>query len=141
MRTLLASRQQGEELYLFDETAFGSTRETIDFLHDHTRAIVGPHGGGLYHHRWTGNHTLVLELLPTTVKEIMFYEEASLLDQAYRPMFFNASTPTGTDFEVDVDSVLEVLDEQLGRGDPRGETVREEYKWDAPDVGLGVVGY
>lgn len=135
IRDLLTDRQEGEHLHVFDESAFKSMRETINFLQANARAVVGPHGGGLYHHRFTGRDTLVLELMPENFREVMFFEEASLLGQVYRPMAFSVNG-TGTDFHVDVEGVLEVLGGQLGRRDDRGESVKEDYRWDAVELGL-----
>lgn len=52
MRQLLVKRGQNEKLVVFHSDAFSSMRETIDYFHNNARAVIGPHGGGMYHHRW-----------------------------------------------------------------------------------------
>lgn len=106
------------------------------FLHTNVRAVIGPHGGSLYHHRFTGPNTLVLEFQPETIHEASFYEEASLLSQVYRLMSFPPAADGMTDFDVDVEAVIEVLTKQLGRRDERGESVAEAYQWTSPELGL-----
>lgn len=136
IKELLVERGESEELLVFNEAVFDSFSATATFLRDNARAIVGPHGGGLYHHRFAGPDTLVLEFQPETVHEAMFFEEASLLSQVYRVMSFPAIADGKTDFDVDVGAVVEVLGEQLGCRDERGDSVTEVYQWTSPELSL-----
>jgi capsular polysaccharide biosynthesis protein len=136
IETLLVERGQGEELLIFDEAEFGSFAAAAAFLHANVRAVVGPHGGGLYHHRFAGPDTLVLEFQPETVHEAMFWEEAPLLSQVYRPMSFPVADGQ-TDFDVGIEAVIEVLAERLGRRDERGASVTDAYQWTSAELGLG----
>lgn len=77
-----------------------------------------------------------MELMPTTFTSPAFWEEASLLNQRYYPMIFDNVEGTSDDMEVDVDAIIKVMDESLGQRDERGESVVEEYRWNAGELGL-----
>lgn len=52
IRVLLDERGLGEELVLFDETAFPDLDSLFSWFGANVAAVVGPHGGALLHHRW-----------------------------------------------------------------------------------------
>ena len=132
---LLTARGLNETLQIFDENTFTNTTHLITYFHDHVSAIVGPHGGALLNHLWTGRDTLVLELQSNTFPGLMFYEGTKILDQAYAVQMLESTQ--GTDMLADVEAVLEVLKARLGRGLERGEKVRLSYgSWAAGELGL-----
>ncbi|KAF9026660.1 hypothetical protein BDZ89DRAFT_1067484 [Hymenopellis radicata] len=52
IREKLTERGQGEELVLFHEKTFGSQEALMAWFHENVRAVIGPHGGALFNHRW-----------------------------------------------------------------------------------------
>lgn len=52
IRALLYERKLGEELVLFDESAFSDLDSLFSWFGADVAAIIGPHGGALMHHRW-----------------------------------------------------------------------------------------
>ena len=84
-----------------------------------------------YSYRASTN-TLVIELTPTTRPSLMFWEEASMLGQVYANILLppsNSDAGGGTDMYADVDAVVEIMEEYLGRADPRGVAIGEAYRW------------
>ncbi|KAI0367618.1 hypothetical protein BV20DRAFT_552485 [Pilatotrama ljubarskyi] len=134
IRALLVERGQGEDLVLFHELGLTSPRELMFWFHENVRAVVGPHGGGLYNHRWAGKDTLVLEMMPATHTSHMFWEEASVLGQTYANILLPPSSPGSKDMYADIPAVLDILREHLGKPDPRGPTVEPAYRWRAAEL-------
>ncbi|VDC04716.1 unnamed protein product [Peniophora sp. CBMAI 1063] len=132
IRDLLSSRGQNEELVLFNQDSFRSQSELMRWFHDNARAIIGPHGGALFNHRWAGIDTLVLEMMPTTFTSLMFWEEASILGQVYVNMILEPVG--GNDMNADIPAVLEILRGHLGKSDQRGPAISEMYRWRGPEV-------
>ena len=92
-----------------------------------------------------GTDTLVLEMTPTTRPSQMFWEEASMLHQVYAnillpPPSSSDGTTEGTDMYADVQAVIEILEEYLGRADPRGVAIGEAYRWGGEEVLEGLRG-
>ena len=86
-------------------------------------------------------NTLVIELTPTTRPSLMFWEEASMLSQVYANVILPPSDGgSGTDMYADVQAVLEILEEYLGRADPRGVAIGEAYRWGGEEVLEGLRG-
>ena len=80
-------------------------------------------------------NTLVIELTPTTRPSLMFWEEASMLSQVYANVILPPSDGgSGTDMYADVQAVVEILEEYLGKGDPRGVAIKEVYRWSGEEV-------
>ena len=93
-----------------------------------------------YSYRASTN-TLVLELTPTTRPSLMFWEEASMLSQVYANVILPPSDGgSGTDMYADVQAVVEILEEYLGRADPRGVAIGEAYRWGGEEVLEGLRG-
>ncbi|KAI0649538.1 hypothetical protein C8Q79DRAFT_519183 [Trametes meyenii] len=134
IRELLAERGQGEELVLFHDLGFHSQADLMRWFHQNVRGVLGPHGGGLYNHRWAGKDTLVLELMPKTFTSLMFWEEASLLSQVYATMVLPQAGYN--DMLADIPAMLDILRERLGRPDVRGPSIEEMYRWHAPELEL-----
>ncbi|KAI0777507.1 hypothetical protein BD413DRAFT_181118 [Trametes elegans] len=132
IRGLLDERGQGEELVLFHDLGFHSQRDLMEWFHKNVRAVVGPHGGGLYNHRWTGKDTLVLEMMSQTYTSLMFWEEASTLGQVYATTFLPPAS--GTDMIADIPAMLEIMRRHLGKPDPRGPSLRRMYRWHAEEL-------
>ncbi len=53
IRELPVERGQGEELVLFYELCFDSQWDLMVWFHNNVRAVIGPHGGALFNHRWS----------------------------------------------------------------------------------------
>ncbi|KAI0671329.1 hypothetical protein C8Q78DRAFT_1069047 [Trametes maxima] len=134
IRELLVERGQGEELVLFHDLGFHSQADLMRWFHRNVRAVFGPHGGGLYNHRWAGKDTLVLELMPKTFTSLMFWEEVSLLSQVYATMVLPQAGYN--DMLADIPAVLDILREHLGKSDVRGPPIEEMYRWHAPELEL-----
>ncbi|EIW58394.1 uncharacterized protein TRAVEDRAFT_58667 [Trametes versicolor FP-101664 SS1] len=134
VRALLAMRDQGEELVLFHELGISSQPQIMAWFHENVRAVIGPHGGGLYHHRWTGRDTLLLELMPRSWTSHMFWEEAGMLGQTYANILLEPVREKSTDMEADIPAVLEILSAQLGKPDARGVGLERLYRWHAPEL-------
>ncbi|KAI0766167.1 hypothetical protein BD413DRAFT_605985 [Trametes elegans] len=136
IRQLLAERGQGEELVLYHEMEWPSQRELTSWFHKNVRAVIGPHGGALYNHRWTGRDTLVLELASTAYSSLMFWEEASILGQVYATMLLPpvGDSESGTDMQADVPAVLEIIRTHIGTPDSRGRSLRRAYAWHAEEL-------
>ena len=65
----------------------------------------------------------------------MFWEEASMLSQVYANVILSPSDGgSGTDMYADVQAVVEILEEYLGRADPRGVAIGEAYRWGGEEV-------
>ena len=93
-----------------------------------------------YSYRASTN-TLVIELTPTTRPSLMFWEEASMLSQVYANILLPPSDGgSGTDMYADVQAVVEILEEYLGRADPRGVAIGEAYRWSGEEVLEGLRG-
>ncbi|KAH9851844.1 hypothetical protein C2E23DRAFT_732108 [Lenzites betulinus] len=134
VRALLVERGQGEELVLFHELDISPQPALMKWFHENVRAVVGPHGGGLYNHRWAGRDTLVLELMPRTKTSHMFWEEAGVLGQTYANVLLEPISNTSTDMDADIPAVLALLGAHLGKPDPRGSPIERQYRWHAPEL-------
>ena len=65
----------------------------------------------------------------------MFWEEASMLSQVYANVILPPSDGgSGTDMYADVQAVIEIMEEYLGRADPRGVAIGEAYRWGGEEV-------
>ncbi|KAI0781890.1 hypothetical protein C8Q75DRAFT_728354 [Abortiporus biennis] len=130
---LLQDRNRGEELVIFDQNEFGSQKELMGWFRKNVRAIVGPHGGGLFNHRWTPQNTLVIEFITSEFTSLMFWEESSILNQLYVNMFLDSVGYL--DMLADIPAVLDVLNIYLGktRQDVGGNRIEEMYRWNAPE--------
>lgn len=78
-------------------------------------------------------------MTPTTRPSLMFWEEASMLGQVYAnillpPPSSSDGTTEGTDMYADVDAVIEIMVEYLGKADPRGVAIKEVYRWSGEEV-------
>ena len=86
-------------------------------------------------------NTLIIELTPTTRPSLMFWEEASMLSQVYANVILPPSDGgSGTDMYAHVQAVVEILEEYLGRADPRGVAIGEAYRWGGEEVLEGLRG-
>ncbi|EJD38873.1 hypothetical protein AURDEDRAFT_91769 [Auricularia subglabra TFB-10046 SS5] len=131
IRALLSERGQAEDLVIFNQEDYGTQPELMRWFHNNVRAIIGPHGGALFNHRWTGPNTLLLEMMPASYTSLMFWEEASILGQVYANMILPAN---GTNFDADIPAVIEILREHLGKPDARGPSLDTDYRWHGSDL-------
>ena len=159
---LIEERGQGEKLEIHDPKDFDDMASLTQYFHKNVKAIIGPHGGGLLNHLWTGPDTLVLELQSDTWPAVVFYEGAKVLDQQYAIQMLEAADPEvedtsmtdimpdglimndiftdgtpRTDMMADIPAAIEVLREKLGTRLPRKDKVRLHYGiWEAEELGL-----
>ena len=66
-----------------------------------------------------------------------------MLGQVYANILLPPSNPDaggGTDMYADVDAVIEIMEEYLGRADPRGVAIGEAYRWGGEEVLEGLRG-
>lgn len=84
--------------------------------------------------RRTGADTLVLEMMAPTFTSLMFWEEASILNQVYATAM--AAPAGGTDMSADIPAVLDILRQHLGKPHPQGPSIKEAYRWSAPELQL-----
>jgi hypothetical protein len=63
IRELLSQRKQGEELVLFhelqQEPGMTSEHALMAWFHANARAVIGPHGGALFNHRWCARFSVI----------------------------------------------------------------------------------
>ena len=52
IQALLDERGEGEKLVEFDQDNFASQAELIAWFHENAQAVIGPHGGAMFNHRW-----------------------------------------------------------------------------------------
>ncbi|KAJ7135869.1 hypothetical protein C8R44DRAFT_662094 [Mycena epipterygia] len=136
IRKFLADRNRGEELVVFNPDDYENTDQLFSWFSQNAAAIIGPHGGAMFNHRWAAKGTLVIEMMPTTSCAMMIFEEASILSQTYAAIVVEppATDPSDTDMEIDVQDVLSLLGEHLG---VVGENpLRKSYYWRAKELGL-----
>ncbi len=130
---VLKDRNRGEELYIWDPKAFESTREMIDWMSTSVSAVIGPHGGALYNHVWTGKDTLVVEFQPHGFQSMIFYEGAKTLDQKYAVLHLPDEDRNSHNMQVDPNALEEILHEHLSQPLPDSEKVRLSYGWELPE--------
>ena len=66
-----------------------------------------------------------------------------MLGQVYANILLppsNSDAGGGTDMYADVDAVVEIMEEYLGRADPRGVAIGEAYRWGGEEVLEGLRG-
>lgn len=114
IRTLLEERAKGEELVVFDEKDFPTASDLFEWFNNNVMAVVGPHGGAMYHHRWAARGTLVIEFMPTSFTSMAIFEEASVLSQTYAAVVVEPSGSGGKDMIIDPEHVLSLLRRHLG---------------------------
>ena len=132
IKKLLNVRAMSEELQVFKPSNFNDTASLINYFHNHVQAVIGPHGGALLNHLWTGSDTLVLEMQPSNFRGMGIFEGAKVLDQQYAILMLDGNG-TSTDMYADIPAVREILSKHLGNrvGDAR---MKVGYaSWD-PDV-------
>ncbi|KAK0480297.1 hypothetical protein IW261DRAFT_1336034 [Armillaria novae-zelandiae] len=114
IRTLLEERAKGEELVVFDEKDFATASDLFEWFNNNVMAVIGPHGGAMYHHRWAARGTLVIEFMPTSFTSMAIFEEASVLSQTYAAVIVEPSGSSGKDMIIDPEHVLSLLRQHLG---------------------------
>lgn len=136
IRRLVVERGIGEEVQVFNPNNFNDTASLIHYFRTHVRAVIGPHGGALLNHLWTGLDTLVLEMQPSTFRGMGIYEGAKVLDQEYAILMLDGYEGS-TNMYADVPAVLEILRARLGHrvGDKRKLKVAYN-NWNAYELQL-----
>ncbi|KAJ7764274.1 hypothetical protein B0H16DRAFT_1799686 [Mycena metata] len=94
--------EEGEELVVFNPDQFANVKELFAWFAANVIAVVGPHGGAMFNHRWANQDTLLLEFMPTTRLAVMIWEEASVLSQKYAAIVVERTSKGGTDMIIDV---------------------------------------
>lgn len=135
---LVHERAMGEEVQVFDSKAFKDTASLIEFFHAHVGTVIGPHGGALLNHLWTGPDTLVLEMQPSTFQGMGIYEGAKVLDQDHAILMLDSAEDGSTNMYADIPAVVEILHARLGQGVADERRLRLGYNaWDADELRLG----
>ncbi|KAJ7189111.1 hypothetical protein C8R46DRAFT_1244637 [Mycena filopes] len=132
---LLIERNRDEELVVFNPDQFANVTELFAWFAVNAIAVVGPHGGAMFNHRWANRDIFVLEFMPTTRPAMMIWEEASLLSQTYAAIIVEPTEPDGSDMEVDVEEVVSLLRQHLGAVRVE-EPIRRSYSWKAKELGV-----
>ncbi|KAK0469960.1 uncharacterized protein EV420DRAFT_82075 [Desarmillaria tabescens] len=114
IRKLLEERDKGEELVVFNEKDFATASDLFEWFNSNVMAVVGPHGGAMYHHRWAARGTLIIEFMPTSFTSMAIFEEASVLSQTYAAVIVEPSGSGGKDMIIDPEYVLSLLSRHLG---------------------------
>jgi capsular polysaccharide biosynthesis protein len=124
---LLAERELGESLLVFNPDTYNTTESLIEFFTNDVLAIVGPHGGGLMNHRFAGPNVLVLEFLPTSRIEWINWEEVSVLNQTYAAIITEPIPDTKDDMIIEPSQVVDLLSRHIGTP---GRMAGVSYDWD-----------
>lgn len=77
IRQLLQQRNRNEELRVVTNAGTEDFEEWIKFLRLNVTAMIGPHGGAFYNHRFCSQDTLIIEINPSTRISMVTWEEAS----------------------------------------------------------------
>ncbi|CAK5274613.1 unnamed protein product [Mycena citricolor] len=152
----LATRNRGEELVVFDHDSFSYFSELIDWVSKNALAIVGPHGGAMFNHRWcvdlssfissfitsdvkrAAQDTLVVEFIPDKHVPAMIWEEVSMLSQTYAAIVVKSvrqGRGPETDMVIDPRDVEDLLARFLDGRENRSLPLRKPiYPWDGMEV-------
>ncbi len=152
----LTERGKGEEVVIFSEAMLDNVPEFFKWCNENVMAVIGPHGGAMYHHRWAARGTLVIEMMPTSYTSMAIFEEASVLSQTYAALVVEPSSQGGTNMIIDPEHVVLLLRRYLGvpmrkprrlfGEDPDDEDdddahlaedpLRMSYQWGGKELGL-----
>ncbi|PBK99769.1 hypothetical protein ARMGADRAFT_918272 [Armillaria gallica] len=155
IETYLTERGKGEEVVIFSEGMLDNVPEFFKWCNENVMAVIGPHGGAMYHHRWAARGTLVIEMMPTSYTSMAIFEEASVLSQTYAALVVEPSSQGGTNMIIDPEHVVLLLRRYLGvpmrrprrlfGEDPDDEDddahlaedpLRISYQWGGKELGL-----
>ncbi|KAJ7021301.1 hypothetical protein C8F04DRAFT_1141363 [Mycena alexandri] len=131
---LLTARDKGEELVMFNPDQFADVKELFTWFAANALAVVGPHGGAMYNHRWANRDIFVLEFIPANRIAVMIWEEASLLSQTYAAIIAEPTAKNETDMVIDVSDVVSLLSQHLGVVGE--EPIQKSYPWSAKELGF-----
>ncbi|KAB8304612.1 hypothetical protein EYC80_003988 [Monilinia laxa] len=133
LQRLLDRRGEGEVLQVFNHDDFADMKTLMKHFHLHVKAIIGPHGGALYHHLWTGPDTLVVEFQPISRPDLTFYESARLREQPYAVLMLD-SLDDEHNMDVDIPAVIQILEDRLGSRATKNDTLRIVYDWEGYEL-------
>ncbi|KAI8801903.1 hypothetical protein BJ742DRAFT_762804 [Cladochytrium replicatum] len=114
-RALLERRGLGEEYVIFNRESYPDLQSLIDFMSMKVRAIIAPHGGGLYNARFAPAGTLVLEFMPSTRWEACFWEQTRMSEQNYFVYTAKAENELQDMTLEHIEQIIEMLDKNLGK--------------------------
>ncbi|KAK0501601.1 hypothetical protein EDD18DRAFT_1347681 [Armillaria luteobubalina] len=136
----------------FQEGMLDNVPGFFKWCNDNVMAVIGPHGGAMYHHRWAARGTLVIEMMPTSYTSMAIFEEASVLSQTYAALVVPPSSQGGTNMIIDPEHVILLLRRHLGvpmrrpriifGEDPDDDAqlaedpLRISYQWGGKELGL-----
>ncbi|KAG7445099.1 uncharacterized protein BT62DRAFT_951443 [Guyanagaster necrorhizus] len=149
----LAERGKDEEVVIFSEGMLDNVPKFFKWCNENVMAVIGPHGGAMYHHRWAARGTVVIEMMPTSYTSMTIYEEASVLSQTYAVLVVEPSSQGGTNMIINPVHVVSLLQRHLGvpmrtlrrvfEEDPDGDEshlaedpLRISYQWGGKELGL-----
>ncbi|QSZ29372.1 hypothetical protein DSL72_003886 [Monilinia vaccinii-corymbosi] len=133
IRKLLDRRGEGEVLQVFNHNDFANMSTLMKYFHHNVKAIIGPHGGALHHHLWTGPDTLVVEFLPISRPDLTFFETVKLREQLYAVLMVE-SLDDEHNMRIEIPAVIQILEERLGKGATKNDTFRAVYDWEAEEL-------
>ncbi|KAK4693628.1 hypothetical protein P7C71_g3809, partial [Lecanoromycetidae sp. Uapishka_2] len=137
LRQLMDERGMGEEVQVFDPSEYKDTASLINYFRDHVEAVIGPHGGALLNHLWTGSDTLVLEMQPDTFRGMGIFEGAKVLDQQYASLMLDGDNGS-TNMYADIPAVLDIFRTHLGQRVGNERNLKIGYDiWNAKELQLG----
>jgi hypothetical protein len=115
IKQLLTDRNKKERLIFYSDLVieFNNDLSLIQkYISENVLCILGSHGGAWYHHRWAGENTLLIELLPSKHHAIYFWEESSMYNQRYFPLIFDSQEHN--DMIVNIEKVVNIMKDNLG---------------------------
>ncbi|KAI3657937.1 hypothetical protein MP638_000249 [Amoeboaphelidium occidentale] len=133
IKQLLEDRDQGEELIVFDRRKFGSMDDIMHFFEKNARALIGPHGSAFHNGRFCAQDTLVIEFMPKERFQTCFWEQSVMLGQRYFTLMEDSKGYLH-DMEVNVDDIISILKDNLGKDVPVSDVVHLPYSWDVNTI-------
>lgn len=133
---VLKDRGKNETLLEFNPDRFSNLSEAIRFWYENVRAVIGMHGGGLYHMFWSAPGTAVIEVRPTyqnmTSGSLYFWELAAMKNLSYWALL-PAGSNARFDVSLDCAEVAQLLRQVLSEdSDPRGRILDVWYQGPFP---------
>ncbi|KAL6074117.1 hypothetical protein QOT17_004504 [Balamuthia mandrillaris] len=110
IEALLARRNKGERLEVFDHTKHPSLEDTIRYFNYDVKALIGLHGGAFFNLRFCATDTIILEIVSKSVMRHLFWVESELLGMKYN-MVVAEEDREGV--HVDIEEMLHILETQL----------------------------
>lgn len=132
LQAALDKRGNHETVKQYKSSEHSSLAESIRYIHENARLVIGMHGGGLYNVMWVSPGTPVIELRPQVGGDAhggtLFWELSSIKNVTYWAV---PVTTTGTSLDAIIDCKLivkVVITALQDEGDARGPTLKTWYQ-------------